>query len=97
MHLPLLKDGTVGSDESYNMYAALHHAHTAIVWEDELWGEFPGAGSLCQTLLAWNVEDRPLNAEAALQHDWLCGCCWFCCCWWLCCSSRCYSWDGLSW
>eukprot|EP00811_Abedinium_folium_P036461 NODE_9168_length_1442_cov_8.806084.p1 GENE.NODE_9168_length_1442_cov_8.806084~~NODE_9168_length_1442_cov_8.806084.p1 ORF type:complete len:449 (+),score=60.29 NODE_9168_length_1442_cov_8.806084:173-1348(+) len=71
MHLPLLKDGTVGSDESYNMYAALHHAHTAIVWEDELWCEFPGARSLCQTLLAWSVEDRPLNAEAALQHDWL--------------------------
>lgn len=64
-----LEDGIVGSAGANKMYDALKAEN--FEWEREPWPDFPLARDLCQKLLAFRVEDRPLSVEEALAHPWL--------------------------
>lgn len=67
--LESLEDGTVGSPGANRMYQALKDE--ILEWEKEPWPEFPLARDLCQRLLAFKTEDRPLSVQEALDHPWL--------------------------
>jgi len=64
-----LEDGTVGSPGATRMYHALKAE--VLEWDKEPWPDFPMARQLCQRLMAFNCEDRPLSVQDALAHEWL--------------------------
>eukprot|EP00811_Abedinium_folium_P036194 NODE_8926_length_1459_cov_6.081832.p1 GENE.NODE_8926_length_1459_cov_6.081832~~NODE_8926_length_1459_cov_6.081832.p1 ORF type:complete len:349 (+),score=57.23 NODE_8926_length_1459_cov_6.081832:125-1048(+) len=70
-HLLTIEDPTVGSDSVSRIRRSMQNELAMMDWCVYPWSEFPGACNLCQSLLAWRVEDRPATAEAALQHEWL--------------------------
>jgi serine/threonine protein kinase len=39
-------------------------------WEQEAWKRIPKCMDFCTQLLAFNLEDRPVSAEAAVSHSW---------------------------
>lgn len=66
-----LEDGTVGSAGANRMYNSLKSA--VIDWESEPWPDFPLARDLCQKLMAFETEERPMSVAEALAHPWLSG------------------------
>merc|ERR1719291_1556755 len=64
-----LEDGTVGSPGATRMYNALKAE--VLEWDKDPWPDFPLARELCQRLMAFNAEERPLSVQDALNHDWL--------------------------
>eukprot|EP00927_Polykrikos_kofoidii_P055649 TRINITY_DN49863_c0_g1_i1.p1 TRINITY_DN49863_c0_g1~~TRINITY_DN49863_c0_g1_i1.p1 ORF type:complete len:518 (-),score=86.12 TRINITY_DN49863_c0_g1_i1:189-1742(-) len=64
-----LEDGFVGSASSRRMYNSIKQATTE--WEADPWPAFPLARDLCQRLMAFRTDDRPLTAKDALSHEWL--------------------------
>lgn len=66
-----LEDGTVGSPGAMKMYNSLKTE--VLEWDREPWPEFPEARDLCQRLMAFNAEERPLSVQEALDHPWLAG------------------------
>eukprot|EP00811_Abedinium_folium_P017075 NODE_2599_length_2183_cov_10.100681.p1 GENE.NODE_2599_length_2183_cov_10.100681~~NODE_2599_length_2183_cov_10.100681.p1 ORF type:complete len:580 (-),score=89.77 NODE_2599_length_2183_cov_10.100681:364-2103(-) len=70
-HMPIMENFTVGSSCVDRARRAMQDELATIDWCSYPWSEFPGACHLCQTLIAWRVEDRPPTVEAALQHKWL--------------------------
>jgi len=66
-----LEDGTVGSVGANRMYDSLKSA--VIDWESEPWPDFPLARDLCQKLMAFDADERPMTTTEALSHAWLSG------------------------
>lgn len=66
-----LEDGTVGSPKAIKMYEDMKSE--VVCWEEDPWPQFPLARDLCQKLLAFNAEERPLSVKEALAHPWLRG------------------------
>jgi len=64
-----LEDGTVGSPGAKRMYKSLKDA--VIDWDCPPWPDFPLARDLCQKLMAFDAEERPISAPEALDHPWL--------------------------
>jgi len=64
-----LEDGTVGSPGATRMYNAIKAE--VLEWDKEPWPDFPLARDLCQRLMAFNPQERPLSVQDALTHPWL--------------------------
>lgn len=64
-----LEDGTVGSWGANRMYNTLKSA--VVDWDSDPWPDFPLARDLCQKLMAFEAEDRPVSVNEALAHTWL--------------------------
>jgi serine/threonine protein kinase len=64
-----LEDGTVGSAGATRMYNTLKNA--VVDWSSDPWPDFPLARDLCQKLMAFDTEERPMSVSEALAHPWL--------------------------
>jgi len=64
-----IEDGAVGSPGAKMMYNAIKAE--VLEWEKDPWPEFPLARDLCQKMMSFNVEERPLTVQEALSHPWL--------------------------
>jgi len=64
-----IEDGAVGSPGAKMMYNAIKAE--VLEWDKEPWPEFPLARDLCQKMMSFNVEERPLTVPEALSHPWL--------------------------
>lgn len=64
-----IEDGAVGSPGAKMMYNAIKAE--VLEWDKDPWPEFPLARDLCQKMMSFNVEDRPLNVQEVLSHPWL--------------------------
>jgi len=64
-----LEDGTVGSPSAKKMYNAIKSE--VLEWDREPWPDFPLARDLCQKLMAFDIQERPLSVQEALAHPWL--------------------------
>lgn len=67
--LASLEDCTVGSPGAKKMYNAIKSE--VLDWHKDPWPEFPLARDLCQKLMAFSVEERPLSVQDVLAHPWL--------------------------
>mmetsp|Transcript_14832 Transcript_14832/g.42519 ORF Transcript_14832/g.42519 Transcript_14832/m.42519 type:complete len:522 (-) Transcript_14832:126-1691(-) len=64
-----LEDGTVGGPGAKRMYDAIKAE--ILEWDKEPWPDFPQARDLCQKLMAFDTQDRPMSVQEVLNHPWL--------------------------
>lgn len=64
-----IEDGAVGSRGAKMMYNAIKAE--VLEWDKEPWPEFPLARDLCQKMMSFDVQERPLSVQEALSHPWL--------------------------